>query len=252
MSKQSAYTGALNIGNVKIPISIYGTVDLFGIEGHLYHEDCNGKIRESRYCEVHPNLPGPVSFSGIDIGGEIVKVDSELRNTLLDRKAPFVVRSAHKLATLGNLMSDGLVMPLFMFEVAPQAPTDPKMSLHHNALITLFNCMEKKKVFLLCSVGLAGINRRAILLPGGLLYVLTYQEELREFIEYDGEIDKALSKFIDEFLTTKSSTTVPTISLSVYRKRVAAWFQEILTPIAPVKKPKSNPKKQHQSQKVGS
>lgn len=249
MAKQSVYRGAINIGKVKIPVCVYGTADLFGIEGHLYHEDCGGKIREARYCELHPDLEGPVSYSGIDIGSQIIKVDSELRNALLDRKAPFVVRSAHKLSEFGSFMASGALMPLFMYEVSPEGAGDPAFSIQHDALVTLWDRMEKKKVFMLCSIGLAGINRLAILLPGGLLYVLTYREELREFTTYSGNFDRPLSNFLDEFITAKS-TKLPTISLAKYRKRVADWFAEVSTPHV-TKKVKTNPKKQTKA-KVGS
>lgn len=243
MAKQSLYRGSLNLGTVKIPVAIYGTFDCFEIEGHLYHEDCDGKIRQKTFCEVHPNLEGPVSYSGIDIGGQIVKVDSELRNTLLDRKAPFIARSVHKLSTLGSFMAENAIVPLAMFEVAPQEPADPKMSIHHNAMFTLFERMEAKKVFLLCSVGLAGLNRLAILLPGGQLYVLTYREEIREFTDYSGEIDRPLARYVDAFFAGEAATSVPVVSLAKYRKRVASWFASVLAPPVVAKKPKTNPKK---------
>ena len=223
IQKHAVYKGGLTLGRLTIPVSIYKTVDLFGLEGHRYHEGCGGKIREKMFCEIHPDEEEVVTFTGIEIGDRVVAIGSEVRNSLLDRKALFIVKSIHKLSELPDLLVSNTVVPICMYEVAPQQVGSPVAQIHHNALFTLLDRLKVKKSFLLCNVALAGMYRPAILLHSGQLYPLLYREEVRDFAEWNGEVDKELTKFLNSTFG-KMTNGFPRLSLVTYRKKVEAWF----------------------------
>lgn len=238
--RRAIFNGELFIKGVSIPISLFHCYDAYGLSGQLFHADCGGKIREKRYCELHPELDEVVSFSAIAVGDKLVPLDSELKNRLLERNASFTVHSAHKMNALADLLSDRSLVPIQTLELAPQTTKDVDAALN-NALWTLLDRMRIKKRFLLCSVGVCGMNRYGVLLPSGQFIVTAYQEELRERVQVCGKKIPDLAKRIDQFLISDWDFPAE-LSLATYRERVWNFFNEVV--LSAAKKPRRNKKKQ--------
>lgn len=249
MAPRSTYSGVLQVGVINLPIAVYKARDEFGLPGSLFHQDCGGKVRQKQFCEIHPDDEEIVVFSGIAVDDRIVPIGPELRNELLERKAAFEVVSAHPMSKLSSWITYGGIIPQAIYQIAPNRNKVQSVEdANHRLLATLLNRLEKKKVFLLCTIGMGGMKRYGILLAGGLFYTLTYREELREEIDWDGDVDPAIGSAIDGVLDKITTGDLPEISMQPIQKRVAAWIESLT---APIKKPrKSNPKKRTARKKV--
>lgn len=230
------------MGVVSIPIKVYKAVSEYGISGSLYHEDCGNKIKQFYECEEHPGEVIEV-FSGVDIGGQIVSLDSTTKGELLGRKAPLKVVSSHKLSELSKLMVSNDLVPIGMHEVASALPA--KSPLPDDAFATLLNRLRVKRRFLLLSLGISGCERYAALLPNGQLHALAYSEEVREFNEVRGSVNRELAGYMDDKLDELSGD-FPVLSLEKISKSVENWFG---SQIEIILKPRKG-KKKSQSPKV--
>jgi hypothetical protein len=226
---RSVYTGPLIFGRLKIPVSVYRATDEYGLPGALYHEGCGGKVRELRYCEDHGNEE-VTAFSGVDILGTIVPVNSEIRDKLLGRSDPLKVVSAHKMNQIPQLLLDGLVVNCrYMVQHSALPRNGVDLSNAKLPLANLFHRLAAKKLFLLCTVGLSGCKRYALLLPDGQLLTVYYAEELRDFPPVIPMRDKEIASHIDEALDGAMTDFPSVLSLSQIRKKVDNWFHQHIT-----------------------
>ena len=229
------HTGVLPIGDINIPVSIYKSADVFGLEGHLYHYECGGKIRQRLFCEQHPELEEVVTYTGLEVGGEIIPVDASLRNSLLDRKVGFEHVGTYRLTALAPFMTERELVPMCHYRIcSPQNKNiDPSVSeLNASVLSTLSHRLLAKKMFLLVTIGLGGVKRYGIIMPNMDLYLLFYPQELREEIpcvipENDS---RNLSAHISAVLDETLEVDLPdrNSDLPTYQNRIVAYFKERL------------------------
>lgn len=244
-NKRSVYTGAMLVGDVIVPIAIYKTVDVFGLPGQQYHQDCGGKIRQSTFCELHPEDETPVIYSAIGIGDMLLPVGPEVRDTLLERKCAFEVVSAHPLKAISDVLGTMDMLPMETYEIAPQkTKIVPAFGLQNDLLHTLLSRMKTRKLFLMCRVGLCGMQRYAMLMPTGRLIVLAYNEEVRQSEDWSGEVNREMSIRFDSVFN-RITDEYPKLSLEVFNLRIREW---ITAQISDARKPKReqksrNPKK---------
>lgn len=220
---RSVYKGTLKIGAVKAPIAVYLTADEFGLPGHLYHEDCGGKVRQAQFCELHPELEEIVTYSGIPIGDDILRVGPEVRNKLLDRKGEIEFVSFVKSTHLKELLPHTFRIAC-TYQVVPYEEFNSRVSLP-TTLPLFLDRMRVKGVFAIVKVSLSGMRRYAMLHHTGILSTLYYAEELREFPEFEVTRDKETSDYLDDFIKQNTTTTLPVFSLGDYIERVQKWIK---------------------------
>ena len=228
MSERAVYSGVFEIGNVRLPINIYKIQDTFGISASEFHKDCGGKIRYTKRCDKHPDDPTPIIESCILTDSGLKVVDSNVRDELLDRKAPMTYIGNYPLRELAFYQD---YFPAEAYRIG--VPDVLANSVH-----TLLESMRKHRIFLLVTVGLSSMKRFAILLPSGILVTLAYTEEIRENPPVFGDTDKNLKADL-EAVFSQPRKHLPSFSLILYRRRIAEW----LLPPQVTKKPRTNPKK---------
>lgn len=230
MSERAVYSGVFAIGNIRMPISVYKAQDTFGMSASEFHKDCAGRIRYTKRCELHPDDPTPIIESCIEVDGGRKVLNSEVRDTLFDRKASMEFVASYPLRELA-----------FYFEYFPVEVyrVGMKNSMLSNGLYTLLETMKKQKVFLLVTIGISGMKRFAILLPSGVLVALAYKEEIREFDYPLGAIDNNIKDSLNEIFA-QPRKHFPNLSLMEYKQRIMDWIKP---PAPATKTARRNPKK---------
>ena len=84
--ERSVYNGAFNIGVLSIPVSIYKMQDTTAIPASEYHLDCDGRIRQSKFCENHPDEQ-VVTYSAITVEDKHIASTSDDSDFILGRTA---------------------------------------------------------------------------------------------------------------------------------------------------------------------
>ncbi len=231
------------MGDIIIPISVYKTVDIFGLPGQEYHEDCGGKIRHKIFCELHPNDEAPAKYSAMGVGELLIPIGPEIRDELLNRKCAFDIVGIHPLKKITEYLGTSNMLPIETYEIAPQkSQIKSIVGLQSDMLHTLFYRMKVRKVFLIAKVPLGGMERYAAILPNGRVIVLAYNEEVRQPEEWSGFINSDLSTRFDSVMS-KLTDEYPQLSLQSFTMKIKEWIMSKIQP-APKSTPRTNPKKQ--------
>lgn len=216
---KSVNTSSINIGAVVIPVKVYTAHHQFKFSGHYYHDDCGERIVSPFQCPVHEDET-PIFYSGIQIGDKIVKIPSELRDELLERKDPISVIGTMKMSDLPEFLLDTVVVGNYFVE--PQGLDDIR-SPHANALQSLFDKLRQRKRLLVVTLGISGLKRYALMFPNGRLSTLSYTEELVEGSNWQGNPTREMNGHMLRYVDSSLVYPVP-LSLKSIAKRVDAWL----------------------------
>ena len=88
---------------------------------------------------------------------------------------------------------------------------------------TLLARLRVKKRYLLVKVGLGGLSRYAIVLPSGMMYTLSYVEEMREQLGVTGSTNRESAAYVDTILE-KIDAPLYMPSLADIDAGVTSWF----------------------------
>lgn len=236
-SRRAVYKGDMTYGAVSIPVAIYKARDCYAMNTNLFHAGCDAPIRQPLTCPEHPLEEKVETYSGITLRDKVVPVPSELKDTLLGRKQKLEIISSHKMKDLASLINSGTIAPLEMYELTGQrsTPHPTNTDSSHVKIASLLSRLSVKRRFLTCRIGLGGMERLAILLPSGIFYTLSYDEELRDRIGLSGKPDRTLSRHLDDLILNLDAEFYAP-SLAEIDSRVTRWIVSALNKVSRTKK----------------
>jgi hypothetical protein len=238
---RSVYNHTLTVGGITMPVRVFKGTEAFGLESHMYHDDCGGKIRSPYVCEDHPNDPAPTIVTKIETINGTIPIDPIVKNSLLQRGSTLVTEGILTLSQLWAYISTGeYVVGDFYTVTTGPAP----LGFSDETLSAVLNRLRVRKKALLCSASLAGgMKRYYVLLPGGKMYGLFYNEEIRAAHEIpSGPTSRSLNRVLDDLLDDLPEAPAG-LSMKPIQQRVFRWINEQLLAASSKKKSRGNPKK---------
>lgn len=183
---RSVMNGSLIFSGVKIPLKVYSASEEFSLGTGYFHEDCGSKASAPYYCKECEEDISPIAAIPIVDGDDValLPVTTENRDILLDRLHPLIVKSSHRLTALPAMLSRGdmHIRSIYMVSTTDKSPNgEIHLDVSSQAICVLLDRLRVRKSFLLLEGSLGkSMNRQMILLPNGLIYTLSYVEEIRE------------------------------------------------------------------------
>lgn len=228
---KAIYTGILNFDSAHIPVKIYKGYEPIQLHGQSFHEACSdldGKIRQHKRCELHPDMEFPAVYSAIMLADESgmplqAKLTKETRAALLGASdCNLEVVSSHKLNTIGQMLLEQRFVSDGVYQIGPQ-------EFSGNNLALLLSRLTFRKRFLLLTCPIQNTKRYMLLLPNGQIFALLYQEEIRA-LKFDiagmtsQNSNKENARKIDALLEEYSQESIPALSAADILARIQNWI----------------------------
>jgi hypothetical protein len=219
---RSVNSNHLKAGAITIPVKIYKSQKPYGFGASRYHVGCNEKMTQPMVCPAHPDEIAD-TYSAIEIGGKLVPVPYELRDSLLDKKAPLQVVGSIPLKELPNLLLETSIVENYY--VVPEG-IDEIRSPNLVAFKSLLGSMKRRNKALLVTAGLGGIKRNCLMLPNGDLLSLSYKEERVDMPSWDADLYPEINGAMNRWIDSLNVRTTYRFSLQTIRQRVDKWLQD--------------------------
>lgn len=220
VNAKSVLSTTFQLGTFPMPIRLYKTTDTIGLSGHLFHEGCGGKIRQWKTCEDHPNTEDPATFSGIPVGGRIVRLTNELKSQLFDGDTKFETVGVYGLSRLPVLIAEQNIVPMDAYEMAPE-------QYFEKAYSTLLDRLRVRKQFLLTRYSANKMKRYGLLFHTGILTPIRYCEEVRPKRFEPTTPDRQFARRVNDELNSLEDGDFPKLSAESMLDAVQQWFTNI-------------------------
>ncbi len=232
--KRAICKGNLVAKDLKIPVTIYLGIEPYRIHGHLFHEDCNGKIRQRRFCEIHEEDDSPSYFSAITVDeNTLLPIDNTIKDDLLERKIKdFKIVGAYPISMMTTLVQDNDFAMLGYYEMVAQTFDDHILNPNEELFAGFISRLSIKKSMLLVQLPLAGLKRYCFLIPGqncARIYPMLYGEEIRESAKLSNEVNPQMRKQMDAIIKRMERKTMPRFSCQPIMDRVNAFIMQAVT-----------------------
>lgn len=222
--RRSLLKTTLNIGQMKIPIRLYKANDRIGLSGQLFHDGCNGKIRQYKTCEDHPDLAFPATFSGVQIADTIVRIDPITKRNLLFGDCLMDAVCVYPLKHFADLVANGTLIPSATYQLAPEDHFE-------DFLGTFLDRLRVAKSFLLVTFPEGTIRRYALVFPTGTLMSVLYEEEVRERIFEPTKPRSDLRRDFDHLISQYKTDRFPRLSAEDILVRLESWYSNLIVRI---------------------
>lgn len=197
---------------ISIPVFVYKkSEELKKSENHLHHTEDGGRINYVSKCSVCDKL---VEYDEIE---KRVAVDEfntatitkdEIDEVFYSKDESMRAIGAISLSKVINAMNDNLLMPKDVYEIRGFKidSKKPPVASHERTLRALLAALEANKQALMVVCSLDSRQREALILPSGDVWVLSWEEEIREDVPFyaeKNEIDKEVVRGFKSLLKSQ-------------------------------------------------